>query len=131
MKSALISTSNLLFRSKLSLMLQGLELNVVVLHTNDNLRELVLAHKPLIVVFDLSRENLDSVDYVRQLRSAEIGFGGPILCFGPHVATDLLAAAQSAGANMVIPNSVFSARGGKVIESLLKDGDEEQSSSHA
>ncbi len=118
-QKALVSTSNLLFRSKLSLMLRALELESVSLGAKANLKELILEHKPAIIIFDLSREIIDSISAIVELRSSEVGFNGAILCFGPHVATELLQSAENSGADMVIPNSVLSAKGGKIIEKLL------------
>ncbi len=119
-KTALVSTTNLMFSSKLSLMLQEVGLCLVKLRTDDDLLEVLHKHNPVIVIFDLGKEPQVSISNIENLRDSAIGYSGPILCFGPHVATDTMAAAEKAGADLVVPNSVISVRGAKLIDKLLQ-----------
>jgi len=121
MKKALLSTGNLLIKSKVSAMLNGLGLELVTMRANDDLSTVLQECQPGIIIFDLGRNGESSVKQIQELRSDTVGFDGVILCFGPHVQTELLQSAENAGADIVIPNSVFSARGGRIIEEVLKN----------
>jgi DNA-binding response OmpR family regulator len=118
-KTALVSTANLLFASKLSLMLRELGINSVKLHADSDLPELLRKNEPVIVIFDLGQEPSVCFRRIEELRNLSVGYVGPILCFGPHIATDTMAAAEEAGADLVVANSVISVRGAKIINKLL------------
>ena len=70
-----------------------------------------------IVVVDLATRKYQPAAFIHRVRSE--GFTGPILCFGPHVREDLFGAARSSGATEVIPNSVMSTRGARIIAQLI------------
>lgn len=101
-------------------MLKELRIESVALRAGDILGELLQELTPVIIVFDLGYASQESVRCIEELRSADIGYKGVILCFGPHVATDTLASAERAGADLVVPNSVISARGARIIKTLLE-----------
>ncbi len=119
-KTALVSTANLMFSSKLSLMLQELGLGLVKLRADDDLLEVIQERQPVIVIIDLGKEPLVSITRIKELRDSQTESRVPILCFGPHVATEVMAAAEQAGADLVVPNSVISVRGTKLIAKLLQ-----------
>lgn len=100
-------------------MLNELGLKLVTMRANDEMLTLLQEYQPVIIILDLGRDGESAVKRIQELRGGAVGYDGVILCFGPHVQTELLQSAESAGADIVIPNSVFSARGGKIIEQSL------------
>jgi DNA-binding NarL/FixJ family response regulator len=64
---------------------------------------------PALVIVDLSTAGLNVRDLVPQLRP-RIEPNGRIIAFGPHVHTNVLAAACEAGCDLVISRGEFHAR---------------------
>lgn len=63
--------------------------------------------KPSLMVFDLGNANIPWRTWIPILKSAPATRRIPILCYGSHVDSDTLKAAQSAGADAVLARSKF------------------------
>lgn len=116
---ALTSISNLMFRSKVDSMLLELGITPLRVKSVESVGSLFESRSIVIAIVDLTRSDLNSNELITELRGAQANFEGPILCYGPHVREDLFAEAKRAGATEVVPNSVISARGAKLITQLL------------
>lgn len=66
------------------------------------------------LIVDLDAPTEIAIALIR--RAAEAGVR--TVAFGPHVATDLLAAAAEAGAQTVLPRGAFAGRMGEIIRGL-------------
>jgi len=94
-----------------------------------------LADSPVkALIVDLEAGSV-AVDFIRRARSGPGGTGGSppvantpsgpashppihILAFGPHIDTDALQAAKSAGANTVLPRGAFNSRLPQILQEL-------------
>ena len=79
--------------------------------------EKVTAWQPSLLLFDLTNDEVPWKRWIAVLKSSPATRRLPILCFGPHVATDKLQAAQTAGADLVVPRSKFA----KTMPDLFKE----------
>lgn len=95
--------SDLVFEAKIRATAQQLNVGVRTARTPEEALAAVADAAALIV--DLNVERGDPVELVRQVRAARPGM--PIVCFFPHVQTGLKRAAQAAGADDVLPRSIF------------------------
>lgn len=64
--------------------------------------------KPLVIIFDLNANCVDSVNLIAKLKKSAEWKGISILGFLSHVQGELKQKAQDAGANMVMARSAFS-----------------------
>lgn len=119
MKTALTIVGNLLFRSKLEVMLSAAGLTQRSLRGGEDPAEVVREFEPALVILDLAHTGLDPLGALRALRSPEVGYSGPILCYGPHVEAELFEQARQLGASEVVANSAMSAHGGRLIAELI------------
>lgn len=68
-----------------------------------------------VLVVDLTAEAAERVDAVRGL----LGAGVPSLAFFSHVETDVRAAAEEAGFDLVVPRSRMARAAGELVSSLV------------
>lgn len=73
-----------------------------------------------VLIVDLAVEGLDFNWLVSVARMNKV----PIVAFGPHVAVELLRAAEEAGMDGVYPRSAFMKDMRKILQERLKDGGE-------
>ena len=101
--------SDLMFSTKISSTGAAVNVPVRVVRTADDIEP-----GPALLLVDLDADGaLDAIERCRTMIPAP-----RIVAFGPHVRTDLLAAAREAGADEVLPRSAFVAR----LPDLLKAG---------
>ena len=116
---ALTVCGNLLFQSKLDSFLAALNLTSILPSAYETTLDDMRQRPPHIVIIDLSYRKFDPLEFLTAIRSAEIGYRGPTLCYGPHVETEKLDRARRMGATEVVANSMMSAKGGALIAKLL------------
>ena len=63
--------------------------------------------RPALLIFDLGNEAIPWKEWIMLLTSVPATRGIPVLCYGPHVDAEKLAAAENAGATKVVTRSTF------------------------
>ncbi len=71
--------------------------------------ETITQKKPALIIVDLQANSADPAKIIRTLKNDPEAKDIPLLAFGRHTQTDLIEAAQKAGADQVIPRSEFAA----------------------
>lgn len=71
------------------------------------LMEWITSHQPNLIVFDISVNHIPWQTWISILKSSPSTRGIPIICFGPHIAVEMMSRAQSVGADGVFPRSRF------------------------
>lgn len=71
--------------------------------------ELVAGSQPALLLFDLNNAAIPWREWIAALKSAAATRRFPIMCFGPHEDVATMTAAKSAGADMVLARSRFTA----------------------
>lgn len=74
-----------------------------------NLFERITAWQPALLLFDLNNEVIPWRDWIALLKSAAATRRIPVMCFGPHEDVATMTAARSAGADVVLARSRFTA----------------------
>ena len=75
----------------------------------------VAQEKPTLVIIDLQAASADPAEVIRSLKNDRATKEIPLLAFGRHTQTDLIEAAQKAGADRVIPRSEFNANLSEIL----------------
>ncbi len=119
MPTGLILTQDLFFASKVTGTGAALGLTVRSLGTLDALREELAAGDVGLVILDLEHRTAAPADVLAAI-PADAAIA--TLAFGPHVQTERLAAAQSAGFQQVMPRSKFSASLAEILRTVLAAG---------
>ena len=74
-------------------------------------------HSPRLLIVDLNGDRMAPIDTIRALRAdATMAARCPIVAYVAHVDTALIAAAQAAGADHVMPRSQFVAQLARMLE---------------
>ncbi len=81
-----------------------------------NLIERITRLRPSLIVFDLGNAEIPWREWVALIKSVPATRRYPVVCFGAHVDTDTLRAAQGAGADAVMARSHFFGHLPQVIE---------------
>lgn len=120
---ALFLTTDLLFSSRVSslarqagvtLVVRG-SLDTEILDDTGNLDEEIR-----LVFIDLGLRGLDVAEVLNRLRSGSIK--RRIIAYGPHVDAALLATANAAGCDIVMPRSQFDQQIGTILSELAMQG---------
>lgn len=70
---------------------------------------------PVLVIFDLGNEAIPSLRWIGLLKSSPATRRIPLVCYGSHVAADILRSARKTGADAVLARSGFAADPGALI----------------
>ena len=106
----LAAVDDLLFSSKIRTVGKQVGAELVFARTPSEILEKARAARPSLVVFDLNSAKTDPVATIAALKSDPELSGIRVLGFASHVHAELIAAAQQAGADQVLPRSAFAAR---------------------
>lgn len=106
----LAAVDDLLFSSKIRTVGKQVGAELVFARTPAEVMEKARAERPTLVVFDLNSAKTDPVATIAAFKSDPELSGVRVLAFASHVHADLIAAAQQAGADQVLPRSAFAAR---------------------
>jgi hypothetical protein len=118
----ILLTRDLIFTSKVIGTAQELGVQVLVARDKTSALEMIKSHQPRAVFIDLADEELTTPADLK----AYLELGGPrvtFLAFGPHIAVDALATAQSVGCNQVMARSKFSSQLPELIRQLFSETD--------
>ena len=78
--------------------------------------EAALARPAVLLIVDAGNARLRPIEAIGEAKAK----GVRVLAFGPHTDAAALSASRQAGADQVVPRSVFSARLAELIESLVR-----------
>jgi DNA-binding NarL/FixJ family response regulator len=104
------AVDDLLFTSKIRTVGKQVGAELVFARTPAEILEQVRTRRPSLVVFDLNSAKADPIATIAALKNDPELSGVRILAFASHVHAELIAAAQQAGADQVLPRSAFAAR---------------------
>jgi CheY-like chemotaxis protein len=119
--------SDLLFRSKIDDVARRLGLSMRVARSTEQMERHLAQSRPSLVLVDLECESLDAGDTIRALKARPDLTGVPVVAFAGHTNVVALRAGRAAGADEVLPRSVFTAR----LSDLLSDAARSGVSEHA
>jgi len=119
MNDALAIVGNLMFQSKVDAMLSANGLVSNRARTVEDAKTFVQDFNPRIVILDLCQSKVEPLAFIEHLRSDEISYPGPILCYSSHIETELMEKARALGATRVAANSLMSSRGAELISECL------------
>lgn len=111
----LAAVDDLLFSSKIRTVGQQVGAELVFARTSADILEQARARRPALIVFDLNSPKMDAVATIAAIKADPELSGVPVLGFASHVHTELIAAAQKAGADQVLPRSAFAARLAEIL----------------
>jgi DNA-binding NarL/FixJ family response regulator len=74
------------------------------------------ALQPTLVIFDLNSQKMDAVATIAALKADAETSALRAIGFASHVHTDLIASARNAGADEVLPRSVFAGRLADILQ---------------
>jgi len=103
------AVEDLLFSSKIRNVAKRLDVEVVFARSAEAILSEVRARRPSLVVFDLNADRTQPIDTLAQIRADPEVAGTRAIAFASHVHAGLIAAARAAGADEVMPRSVFAA----------------------
>jgi DNA-binding NarL/FixJ family response regulator len=112
----LVAVDDLLFSSKIRATARQAGVEVAFARSPDEILDQARASKPALVIFDLNSGKTDPVATIAALKADPALAGIRTLGFASHVHTGLIAAAQEAGADQVLPRSAFA---GNLADILL------------
>lgn len=107
--------SDLVMQSHVTAAAQRAQIALEIALTADALMTKVVSSPPRLVMLDLAEPALDLEHLVPRLKE-RLPSGATIVAFGPHVHRQRLAAAESAGCDVVISRGQFHAQ----TEAILK-----------
>jgi PleD family two-component response regulator len=105
----LAAVDDLLFSSKIRATARLVGAEVVFARTPDDILREVRARKPSLVVFDLNADKIQPLAAIGAMKADADLRSIRVLGFVSHVRTDIIEAAQAAGAE-VLPRSLFVAK---------------------
>jgi CheY-like chemotaxis protein len=82
--------------------------------------EQLTAWQPALLLFDLNNNAIPWARWIAVLKSSPATRRLPILCFGSHKDIDAITTAQSAGADLVVARSRFTAEMGDLLQKLAR-----------
>ena len=113
----LVAVDDLLFSSKIRATAKQLGLDVQFARTQEEILAQARTLDPALVIFDLNSAKIDAVAAIAALKAASDSSRTRIVAFASHVHTALIAAARQAGADDVMPRSMFAAHLADVLAS--------------
>lgn len=117
-RRVLVLVRDLMFLSKIRETLRSLDLEPLTLGSALDL-DSPGADRTALLIADVNDAGLDPMEAIARARTRGI----PVLAFGSHVDMASLEGARKAGADEVVPRSVFSSRLPDLVLSLLRRGD--------
>jgi len=115
-------TKDLLFSSRVTSVAAHLRIELSVVSDADELVERASTVPVKVILVDLSLSGLDAAHLVPQLRKLTPP-PGAIIAFGPHVHGVKLAAARSAGCEVVFSRGEFNSRMDEILIDCLSETD--------
>ena len=112
----LVAVDDLLFSSKIRATARQAGVEIAFARSPGEILDQARASKPALVIFDLNSAKTDPVATITALTADPALAGIRTLGFASHVHTELIAAAQEAGADQVLPRSAFA---GNLADILL------------
>jgi CheY-like chemotaxis protein len=115
----LVLTADLLFGSNVRGMLQAAGHEVELAGGEDALREALIRSPADVVVADLTSEELERVQSVRELREEGLIGSARVLGFYSHVEPGVRELAEGDGFDRVVPRSRMAREGAELLAALL------------
>jgi len=112
----LAAVDDLMFCSKLRATAGRLGIDLVFARSLEAIQEQARSAVPALVIFDLDSAGCQPLAAIAAMKADPELAGIPTLGFVSHVRTDLIQAAQQAGADEVLPRSAFTARLPEILE---------------
>ena len=114
----LVAVDDLLFSSKIRAVAKHAGVDLTFARTPADILERARSDRPSLVIFDLDCSKTDPVATITALKSDPALAEIPTLAFASHVHAALINAARKAGAEQVVPRSVFA---GNLADILLSN----------
>lgn len=114
----LAAVDDLLFRSKIRTTAKQAGVDLTLVHSADEIPTEAREKGPSLVIFDLNTSKGDPISTIAEMKKDPALAGIRTLAFVSHVQTELIQAARAAGADEVMPRSVFASQ---LAEILLSD----------
>jgi DNA-binding NarL/FixJ family response regulator len=105
----LVAVDDLLFSSKIRAAAKAAGVDITFARTPEDIIRSVREERPALAIFDLNSAKTDPVATIARIKGEPALAGVRTVGFASHVHTDLIAAARRAGADDVLPRSVFAA----------------------
>jgi DNA-binding response OmpR family regulator len=116
---ALVLTADLLFGSNVQGMLAADGHRVELAGNEGALRESLIAEPAQIVIADLTDNELEGVQSVRELREEGFLDGVPLLAYYSHVEPGVRELAEQEGFDLVVPRSRMAREAAALVRSLI------------
>ena len=117
-RRVVVLIADLMFVSKVREALKGTGLEPVTVSSREALGD-ALAGPAALLIADLGETKTAPIDAIRMAKERGIA----VLAYGSHVDAEALAAGRRAGADTVVPRSVFAASLAPLIQELVGAGD--------
>ena len=111
-----VAVDDLLFSSKIRATAKQAGVDLTFARSPEEILSHARGASPALVIFDLDSAKTDPVGTIAALKRDPSLSGIQTIGFASHVNADVIAAARQAGADRVVPRSVFA---GKLAEILL------------
>ena len=112
----LVAVDDLLFSSKIRATARQAGVELAFARTPEEILAQARTTSPALVIFDLNSSKTDPIATIGALKEDPLLAPIRVVGFASHVHTDLIASAQAAGADQVMPRSAFA---GSLAEILL------------
>ena len=112
----LVAVDDLLFSSKIRATAKQAGVELTFARSPQEVLDQARTAKPALAIFDLNSGKTDPIATITALKADPALASIRTIGFASHVHTDLIAAARRAGADQVVPRSVFA---GNLAEILL------------
>ena len=118
-RRVIAAVSDMLFASKIRGTAEQLNVTVDFARTADGLFDAAKTDVPSLVILDLQDQRLDPFALASRLKADERLREVPVVAFFSHVETELQRRALEAGAEHVLPRSVFTRRLAEILTGQL------------
>jgi len=112
--------NDLFFQAKIEGAARAEEAVCLALGGEEEIDAVLLEQNPDVLFVDLGVSTLDALALIRKLKHSVSTKDIPLLAFTHHVREDLLREAKEAGADLVLPKSVFNQRLNELIRYYKK-----------
>jgi CheY-like chemotaxis protein len=100
-------TADLLFASRIRATAEAVGVETILVRSADALEKAAAEQRPARIFLDLDARAVDLPALIRRLKETERTADIELIAFVSHVREDAIAAARAAGADQVLPRSVF------------------------
>jgi CheY-like chemotaxis protein len=114
-KKVIIAVNNMIFTSKIMSVLDNLSVEGIKAIRSDDIFNKALNLQPDLIIIDLNLNGIEAPSLINKLRSYGKTKNIPIVCYSPHIMTDQMKAARSAGATEVLANSKMTNRMNSIL----------------